>query len=129
MNAHLTFTTDFFKPVEGEEEQTNPGIFGQQLSEWLSAELKKRGLPIEGAVAEDFGWAVIVSRTPVLLWLACGNTDGTTNEWNIYPVAEPSLFQRLFKRVDPTPELNAIWDHVRSVVPTIPGVKDIRWEE
>ncbi len=128
MNANVTFTTDFFKPVEGEEEKTNPGIFGQQLSEWLSAELKKRGLPIEGAVAEDFGWAVIVSRTPVFLWLACGNTDESRDEWSIYPVAERSLFQRIFRRDDPTSELNAVWEHVQAIVPTVPGVKDIRWD-
>ena len=35
-NPQVTFQTDFFKPLPGEEEQTNPGCYGKALAQWLS---------------------------------------------------------------------------------------------
>jgi len=46
----------------------------------------------------NFGWIVIVSRKPFLLWLGCGNTEDSADEWRIFPMAELSLFQRLLGR-------------------------------
>ncbi len=82
----------------------------------------------EGVIPEDFGWVVMISRTPFMLWLACSNTDGSTDEWMVYPVAELSVMQRLFRRVDPAPELERLRSHLAEVVPLIPGVTNIVWE-
>ena len=69
----VTFTSDFFKPIAGA----------------LGAEqLRERGVPVEGVIPEDLGWVVMISRKPFMLWLACSNTDGSTTEWTVYPVAE-----------------------------------------
>ena len=87
-----------------------------------------RGLEVEEIIPEDFGWVVVVSRKPFLLWLCCGNIDGSEIEWMVYPVAEPSLIQRIFKRVDTRPALERLWRHVRELVPSIPGVKNITWD-
>lgn len=70
----------------------------------------------------------MISRKPFMLWLACSNTDGSTDEWMVYPVAELSVTQRLFKRVDPAPELERLRVHLAEVVPLIPGVTNIVWE-
>jgi len=98
MKAQVTFETEFFKPEPGEEEMTNPGRFGQALAVWLQQQLGARGVAVEGVVSEDVGWVVMVSRKPFMLWLGCGNTDGSTTEWSVFPVAEVPFFQRLFKR-------------------------------
>ena len=124
----VNFTSDFFKPIPGEEEHTNPGCYGQALAAWLAERLQERGVPVEGVIPEDFGWVVMVSRKPFMLWLACSNTDGSTDEWMVYPVAELSVTQRLFKRVDPAPELERLRVHLAEVVPLIPGVTNIVWE-
>ncbi|NKF21926.1 hypothetical protein [Solimonas marina] len=128
MKAQVTFETDFFQPVAGEEEKTNPGRFGQALAEWLQTQLRKRGVEVEGIIPEDFGWVVMVSRRPFMLWLGCGNTDGSTTEWSIFPVAEPSLLQRLFKPQTIRPAVDALWEHVKAIVPSIPLVRGITWE-
>ena len=83
---------------------------------------------MEGVIPEDFGWVVMVSRKPFMLWLGCGNTDGSITEWSIFPVAEPSLLQRIFKRQATGPAVEVLWSHVKAIVPGIPSVKSIVWE-
>ena len=121
----VTFTADYFKPIPGEEEHTNPGCYGQALANWLADRLRERGISVEGFIPDDFGWVMIISRMPFLLWLACSNTDGSTSEWTVYPVAESSLLQRLFNRVDPTPEIERLNTHLAELVPSIPRVTNI----
>lgn len=124
----VTFTSAFFKPVAGEEDQTSPGRYGKALAYWLAERLKERGVSVEGVIPEDFGWVVMVSRKPFMLWLGCGNTDGSTNEWTVFPVAELSTFQRLFKRADPRVELEKLKIHVSELVLSIPGVTNVVWD-
>jgi hypothetical protein len=124
----VTFTSDFFKPIAGEEDETNPGRFGKALAQWLAAQLREHGVSVEGIVPEDFGWMVIVSRKPFMLWLGCGNTEGSTNEWTIFPVAELSTLQRLFRRVDPSPEIERLRTHLAELVSSIPGFANVAWE-
>ena len=124
----VTFTTDFFKPIAGEEEETNPGRYGKALAQWLAEQLKERGVSVEGVIPEDFGWVVMVSRKPFLLWLGCGNTDGSTTEWSVFPVAEMSALQRIFKPADTAPEIEKLKVHLSVLVPSIPGVTNVVWE-
>ncbi len=127
-NPQVTFQTDFFKPLPGEEEETNPGRYGKALAQWLGERLKERGVTVEGVIPEDFGWVVMVSRKPFMLWLGCGNTDGSTTEWNVFPVAELSTIQRLFKREDPGPAIEKLREHLAELLPSIPGVTNVIWE-
>lgn len=83
---------------------------------------------MEGVIPEDFGWVVMIAHKPFMLWLACGNTDGSTTEWTVYPVAELSVLQRLFNRVDPAPEIERLSAHLAELVPAIPGVTNVVWE-
>jgi hypothetical protein len=124
----VTFQTDFFKPIAGEENETNPGRYGKALAQWLFERLKERGVTVEGVIPEDFGWVVMVYRKPFMLWLGCGNTDGSTTEWSVFPVAETAILQRLFRRVDPTSEIAALRNHLSELVPSIPGVSNVSWE-
>ena len=128
IGPQVTFTSDFFKPVPGEEEQTNPGCYGQALANWLADRLHERGVSVEGVIPEDFGWVVMISRKPFLLWLAGGNTDGSTTEWTVYPVAELSVLQRLLKRVDPASEIERLSAHLAELVPLVPGITNVSWE-
>jgi len=128
MSPQVTFETEFFAPEPGEDEQTNPGCFGRALALWMKAQLDARGHSATEVIAEDFGWIVMVARKPHLLWLACGNIDGSSSEWSMYPVAEASLKQRLFGRSDTQGAVDALWFHVKAIVPTIPQVRNVTWE-
>ncbi|HOX46976.1 MAG TPA: hypothetical protein PK668_25490 [Myxococcota bacterium] len=124
----VTFETDFFKPESREDEETSPGRYGRSLAHWLKDQLVGRGVSVVGIVPEDFGWVVMVSRKPFLLWLGCGNTEGSTTEWSIFPKAELSLTQRLFSRPDTSAAVRELWAHVQLLVPAIPGLRSVTWE-
>jgi hypothetical protein len=59
-SALLHFESAAFGIDPGEDEATNPGIFGRALAEWVRDRLRERGLPAEDVIAEDFGWCVPV---------------------------------------------------------------------
>lgn len=122
----VTFTSDFFKPIAGEDE-ANPGRFGKTLALWLAAQLKERGVAVEGVIPEDFGWVMMVSHKPFRLWLGCGNTDGSTTEWNVFPVAELSTLQRVCKRGDPSADIEKLRAHLVELVASIPKVTNVVW--
>jgi hypothetical protein len=128
LTRQVTFQTDFFTPVPSEDDATNPERYGKALAEWLAPRLRDRGVTVESVIPEDFGWVVMLSRKPFLLWLGCGNTDGNTNAWSVSTVVELSTIQRIFRRTDPTPEVEKLTAHLLELVPSIPGVTNIIWE-
>lgn len=128
MSKQLSFTSTFFKPIAGEEDQTNPGRFGKALAQWIAEELRKAGTAIEGVIPEDFGWVVMVYRKPFPLWIACGNEDGSEERWVMYVVAEPSLFQRVLRRVNPAPAVAELEERLARIVQGAPGASDVSWE-
>lgn len=127
-NPQVTFQTAFFEPMHGEDRETTPGRYGKQLAHWLAEKLKRRGVSVEGIIPKDFGWVVLVSTKPFMLWLSCGNTDGSTIEWNVFPVAQSSTIQRVLKRVNPAREIEKLRAHLAELVPSIPGVTNVTWD-
>ena len=125
----VTFRTAFFQPVPGEENETNPGIYGKALATWFAENLKARNSPFEEVIPEDWGWVVLVQRKPFMLWVGCGNTDGSRDEWRAFPIAERTLLQRMLGREKMGAKLGVemltIW--LKNTVPTIPGVSEISW--
>ncbi|MGZ5272384.1 MAG: hypothetical protein ACXWC6_17365, partial [Ramlibacter sp.] len=69
----LEFKSDAFTVAPGEDEATNPGVFGKSLAEWLSGELRAGGLAAGEVIAEDFGWCVPIESKPHALYVACAN--------------------------------------------------------
>jgi hypothetical protein len=51
------------------------------------------------------------------------------NEWGVFIDAEVPFFRRIFKRIDPLPEIKKLEQCLRELIPTIPGVSDIQWEK
>ena len=129
LDRQVEFRTDFFLPIVDEERETNPGVYGKALATWVKAKLEERGLQAEDIIPEDFGWVVPVSRKPFRLWLGCANLEESTSQWSIFPVAELSLLQRIYRRPETEPALQLLWGHVRELVHSIPGVSNVHWVE
>lgn len=114
-------TTDHFKVRPGEDKDTNPGIYGEEFSNWLAEQFRARGEVVAEVVPEDFGWCVLLRASPVRYWVGCGNREETKNEWGAYVVAEPSLVQRLFKRIDVRPEVERLSVVLEAIMRNTPG--------
>jgi hypothetical protein len=139
----VRFHTDFFKPVPGEDEVTNPGIYGVELSNWLVEKLAERGVDANILCAEDWGWLIIVEdQESFSLDLECHGEYGRGDldvenildndvrgiEWSVAISVETHIFKCLFKHVDPMPEVRKLEQHLKDLVPTLPGVFNIEWE-
>ena len=107
------FKSSLFSIEPGEDEDINPRVYGRELAIWLKAQLERKGYEVEPIIIEDWGRCLMCSRTPYMLWVACGSTPDYSNTqpgdpapanedvtWYCFPVAETSLLQRIFKRVD-----------------------------
>jgi hypothetical protein len=69
----LWFKSDIFSVDPNEDEETNPFCYGKQLAAWIAERFRSAGYVPEPIIAEDWGWCVMLQRTPFALWIGCGN--------------------------------------------------------
>jgi hypothetical protein len=121
--------TAFFKPEPDEARVMNPGRSGHALARWLSEQLKGTGVPVQSVDPDDWGWRLTLATKPHLVWLACGMRWGSPDEWAVYVVAETSLFQTLFGRVDLKPEVRRLHQLLYPIMQRAPGVTETWLED
>jgi hypothetical protein len=91
----LSFESTAFPVAEGEDEETNPGIFGRSLAEWISSQLKQHGMSTTAVIPEDFGWCVPVADQPGKLYVACSSADEKGTSWQVFAFSEGNVLGRL----------------------------------
>src|SRR5258708_6141933 len=93
----LTFESSAFAVIPGEDEETNPGIYGKALAGWLGEQLRLAGIAAGNVIAEDFGWCVPVKSPPYSLYVVCSN-DETADHWRIFTFVEGGLMDRILRK-------------------------------
>jgi hypothetical protein len=93
--VHLIFESSAFPPAPGEDEETNPGIYGRALSEWLAEELRRAGYEVKRLVAEDFGRLIEVAQPGCKLFVATASTNDSANEWRVFAFSEFGFLAKL----------------------------------
>ncbi len=130
------FKSDLFHPVLGEDAETNPGVFGKELAQWMAHQLQAYGYRAPEVIPEDWGWCVVCAREPFLLWVGCGNmTEEDVPEkagypspaheptWRCFPVAEVPFWKRVFRRADVEQALAKLQTELKSVLAAEPKVR------
>ncbi|MCY0963959.1 hypothetical protein [Parathalassolituus penaei] len=95
------FTSNQFEIVPGEDQQTNPGCYGQALANWLANKLTERGYTTD-VFPEDWGWCVLCQHSEYMLWVGCGamptedfdpDNPPTAHQlvWHVFPHIEIPL--------------------------------------
>jgi hypothetical protein len=105
------FKSRRFEVEPGEDEETNPRLYGRQPANWLRQQFLGLGYPVETVIPEDWGWCVMLQRDPVWLFVACVNLRDYEYArpgdppppkerllWNVVPMAETPFFKYLFRR-------------------------------
>lgn len=69
----IMLRSDLFQIDPREDAQTNPFCYGRSLAEWLRERFIELGYQPEPVIPEDWGWCVMLRRSPFMLWIACGN--------------------------------------------------------
>jgi hypothetical protein len=93
----LEFSSSAFAIEPGEDEHTNPGIFGKALANWIAQQLRARGTAAGKIIAEDFGWCVPVESKAGKLYVACANAEDEQDRWIVF-VFDGGLRARFFGR-------------------------------
>ena len=136
MQTMITFRSSRFQVEPGEDEETNPGLYGKSLAAWLQARLGEQGIGApEPIIAEDFGWLVVISRKPTFLWLACCNqadpveSGGGIGEWAVIVSADPTIVQRLTGGKAIAEAVDAVAAKVEKILKADPQISEVRQEK
>ena len=129
-SALLLFESNAFPIAPGEDEQTNPGIFGRALAEWVGDRLREQGLPAEAVIAEDFGWCVPVRLAPHAVYVACASGEESTDSgrWQLFVFAEGGLLQRLFGTDTRGEAIQSVFTAVRQALESSSGIRNLTEE-
>ena len=99
----------------------------QAAGDWLRTKLIERGYKVEEVISEDWGWCVMCTRDPFMLWVGCGSVFdkepsaedpaplGNDVTWSCFVNAEKPLLRGLFKRIDMTPAVEKLYKDVHSI--------------
>ena len=124
----LTFSSSAFPIAPGEDAETNPGIYGKALAQWLSTQLGARGIPCGEAFAEDFGWCVGVTSDDKGVHVVCASGE-TSDTWRVFCFTERGFFEKLRGRPDATEALEHVFDAVKDCLSAAAEVRDVVEEE
>jgi hypothetical protein len=125
----LTFDSAAFPVAEGEDAETNPGIFGKALADWLAVRLKERGIATNVPFAEDWGWCLELANQKHRTGLACASDDGATTTWHIYAFSDPGLFGGLRGKDAYGSAVNGLLEHVKGILANERSITNLRIEE
>jgi hypothetical protein len=124
----LVFECSAFAIVPGEDEQTNPGIYGKSLASWLAEQLRSAGFSAGAIIAEDFGWCIPIDSQPHSLYVVCAGTGESEDQWRVFAFAEGGWIARL-RGKDRSAELAAnLFAAVRRCLESAPNIRGLREE-
>lgn len=127
-SALLSFISTEFKIEEGEDEETNPGVYGKALALWLSEQLNARAIKTGEPFAEDFGWCVPIASDSFSLYAACSNFDDAGQEWGVFAFAEGGMLSRLFGGDQRKQSVTALYQSLHDILHAAPQVKELKEE-
>lgn len=122
----LEFESSAFAIIPGEDEDTNPGIYGKALAQWLAERLRTAGFPAGEVIAEDFGWCVPVESKPHSLYVACASSGERPDQWRVFAFAEGGVVARLLGRDKSAESLASLFAAVRRALELAPIVRGLR---
>ena len=124
----LEFESSAFPVVPGEDEETNPGIHGKALAQWLAEQLRASGVPAGEVVPEDFGWCIRVDSKPNSLYVACASTGERPDQWRVFAFAEGGVLARLLGKDQSAESLASLFAEVRQCLESAATVRGLREE-
>jgi hypothetical protein len=144
-SSTILFRSDLFQVDPREDEETNPFCYGRSLAEWVRIKFQDLGYKPEPVIAEDWGWCVMLSREPFMLWVGCGNDrsefyskitpedkasfapDGLEIEWSCLvgtdiPIWTSFFWKKLFGRASTEKQVRVVTDQLRTMLINEPRI-------
>jgi hypothetical protein len=127
MKTHLEFTSTEFRAYPGEDEETNPGIFGKRLAEFLAENLPQQGFKVLCIGAEDWGWMVEIENKEFPLWIGCASYDGTETEFQCFIEPSKPFVRKWFSKIVTGPIVETLSAALEAVLLQSGKVSGLRW--
>jgi hypothetical protein len=127
-SALLEFRSSAFAVEAGEDKQTNPGIFGKALAQWVAEQLRAMGFSPGEVIAEDFGWCVPIESKPHNLYVACASAEEQPNHWRVFAFAEGGLMARLLGRDQSAQSVASLFTNLKELLQSAPHVQELHEE-
>jgi|SRR5437899_2021388 len=124
----LEFESSAFAVIPGEDRETNPGIYGKALAQWLAERLRAAGFAPGPVIAEDFGWCVPVQSKPHSLYVACASRGEKSGQWRVFGFAEGGLMARLLGKDRSAESLAVLFTALRQCLQSAPIIHGLREE-
>lgn len=127
MIAQVQFTSDAFNIVPGEDEETNPGIYGIELARWIKHTLPKYSVNTKEVLPEDFAWLTIVQSQYYYPWIACSNQQDKTDQWFCILTIEGGFISRILRPGSRRKEFNTIFLPFIKMLENEDIIREIHW--
>jgi len=125
----LNFESAAFPISEGEDAETNPGIFGKSLAEWLSRHLRDLGVSTGQPFAEDWGWCIELRDQKYRTGLACASEDDERTMWRVFAFMDLGLLGQFRGKETALREVTGLIGKVRELLSNEPSVTNLRSDE
>jgi hypothetical protein len=135
MVENIWFKSSLFDVEPGEDEETNPRMYGRQLSNWLRNKFIELGYEVDEVIPEDWGWCVMCQWKPYQLFIGCRNHIDYENEemegpipnkedilWSCTVHSEKPFFKRLFKKIDTTDGVSKLNNELLNILNSEPEI-------
>jgi hypothetical protein len=122
--THVTFQSERFNKTEQRESFVNPDCFGDDVCEFMIAELHSLGMVCEGPFSEDWGWCFVI-RFSGRKFLLGTNYHGD-GFWLIFLEAETGLLANLFGRGRKSVPLE-LRRTIHKILTATDEIQDVRW--
>ncbi len=125
MKTHLEFKSSQFDIVLGEDDETNPEIYGLRLSEFITEQLKASGYIAE-PIAEDWGRCVLLQHPDFESFVGCSSYR-EKDEWLVQISPYKPIVRKWFKKYDTVSWVEKLATTVEHALITHGGAHDLRW--
>ena len=126
MRTHVRFRSPLFRPLKPDDEQVNPGVYGEELSKWVHENIGAHGVVAQDHFGEDWGWMVVFGRESPG-WIGCGNVDGEADQWLCFCNVHRGVFDRLLRRPAETATLQQLVRSLASLIASEHRITDVEW--
>ena len=126
MRTHVRFRSPLFRRKKPDEEQVNPGVYGEELASWIHEHIGTFGRPAADHFGEDWGWMVVFGRD-YPAWIGCGNVAGEEEEWHCFCEARVAMMDRLLGRPGPQEARDTTVRALAALLATLDEISDVEW--
>ncbi len=128
METSVEFDSEMFRPYLPDEAQVNPGVYGAELTFWLSRQLASRGVITSYPNYEDWGWFIEYdTEDGNEYWLRCANRGRDQDKWQCY--LDPKARNIFGRNKAPVAGAHLLMRALRDLLAEEPGIRSVTWSE